>query len=75
MPDLGVAASFNGAPADIASGAGLVAVIDGWAGVSHRSVFPVDEDGTLTLQAVTTIASAINGVAIVTPATGRDQDD
>jgi hypothetical protein len=72
VPDLGVAALFNGAPTDIASGAGLVAVIDGRAGVSHLSVFLVDEDGNLTLQAVTTIASPINGVAIVTPATGQD---
>jgi len=72
VPDLGVAASFNGAPTDIASGAGLVAVIDGRAGVSHLSVFQVDEDGNLTLQAVTTIASPINGVAIVAPATSQD---
>ena len=72
VPDLGVAASFNGTPTDIASGADLVAVIDGHAGVSHLSVFQVDEDGNLTLQAVTTITSPINGVAIVAPATGQD---
>jgi hypothetical protein len=40
--------------------------------VSHLSVFQVDEDGNLTLQAVTTIASPINGVAIITPATGQE---
>jgi len=61
-----VAASFNGSPTDIASGEGLVAVIDGSGSVSHLSIFRVDEDGNLTLpQAAATISGAANGVAVV----------
>ena len=65
VPDLDVAASFNGAPTDIASGESLVAVIDGNGGVSHLSVFQVDEDGNLSLHGAATIQSAANGVAVV----------
>jgi hypothetical protein len=65
VPDQGVAATLNGAPTDIASGDGLVAVIDGNGPVSHLSVFHVDEDGNLTLQGAATIAGAANGVAVV----------
>lgn len=65
VPDLDVAASLNGAPTDIASGDGLVAVIDGNSGLSHLSVFQVDEDGNLTLHGAATIQSAANGVAVV----------
>jgi hypothetical protein len=57
---------LNGNPTDIASGAGLVAVIDGNGTVSHLSIFSVDEDGNLTLlQAANTLATGANGVAIV----------
>jgi hypothetical protein len=63
VQDAAVAAQFNGDPTDIASGGGLVAVIDGG---GHLSIFSVDEDGNLTLlQAASTIPSAANGVAIV----------
>ena len=65
VPDLDVAASLNGAPTDIASGEGLVAVIDGNNGATHLSVFQVDEDGNLTLHGAATIQSAANGVAVV----------
>lgn len=66
VQDAGVAAQFNGDPTDIASGGGLVAVIDGSGSVSHLSIFSVDEDGNLTLrQAADTINGAANGVAIV----------
>lgn len=65
VPDAGVAATLDGAPTDIASGERLVAVIDGSGSSSHLSVFKVDEDGNLTLQAAASIASAANGVAIV----------
>jgi len=61
-----VAATLNGDPTDIASGEGLVAVIDGNDGISHLSIFSVNTDGDLTLlQAADTISGAANGVAIV----------
>ncbi len=60
-----VAAHLNGAPTDIDSGDGLVAVIDGSGPVSHLSVFDVDDDGNLTLKAVTTINAPANGIAVV----------
>jgi len=70
VQDAAVAATLNGDPTDITSGAGLVAVIDGTGTVSHLSIFSVDEDGNLTLmQAADTLASTANGVAIV-----RDED-
>lgn len=64
--DAPVAAQFNGSPTDIASGEGLIAVIDLSGSVSHLSVFRVDEDGNLTLQqTAATINGGANGVAIV----------
>ena len=66
VQDAAVAAQFNGGPTDIASGGGLVAVIDGNGAVSHLSIFSVDEDGNLTLlQTAATISGAANGVAVV----------
>jgi hypothetical protein len=62
VQDAAIAAPLNGTPSDIASGAGLVAVIDGG---GHLSIFSVDEDGNLTLQAAATISTAANGVAVV----------
>jgi hypothetical protein len=70
VQDAAVAASLNGAPTDIATAGGLVAVIDGNGPVSHLSIFSVDEDGNLTLlQSAATITGAANGIAIV-----RDED-
>lgn len=65
VQDAAVAATFNGAPTDVASGDGMVAVIDGSGSSSNLSIFSVDEDGNLALQATAPIASAANGVAIV----------
>lgn len=65
VQDAAVAATFNGDPTDIASSAGLVAVIDGNGSLSHLSIFSVDEDGNLTLQNAAAINSAANGVAVV----------
>ena len=62
VQDAAIAAQLNGSPTDIASGEGLVAVIDGG---GHLSIFSVDEDGNLTLEAAATISSAANGVAVV----------
>jgi hypothetical protein len=62
VQDAAVAAQLNGSPTDIASGAGLVAVIDGG---GHLSIFSVDEDGNLTLETAVAISSAANGVAVV----------
>jgi len=62
VQDAAIAAQFNGSPTDIASGEGLVAVIDGG---GHLSIFSVDEDGNLTLEAAASISSAANGVAVV----------
>lgn len=60
VQDALVAASISGGPTDIASGEGLVAVIDS----GHLSIFSVDEDGNLTPKATVTISGA-NGVAVV----------
>jgi hypothetical protein len=65
IQDAAVAAQFNGSPTDIASGGGLVTVIDGNGPVSHLSIFSLDEDGNLTLQNAATISGAANGVAVV----------
>jgi hypothetical protein len=65
VQDAAVAAQLNGDPTDIASGGGMVAVIDGSSGVSHLSIFSVDEDGDLTLVNAATISGAANGVAVV----------
>jgi hypothetical protein len=65
VQDVAVAAQLNGSPTDIASGEGLVAVIDGSGQLSHLSIFSVDEDGNLTLQTAATINAAVNGVAVV----------
>ena len=65
VQDAAIAASFNGAPTDIASGEGMVAVIDGTGSLSHLSIFTVDEDGNLTLRIANTISASANGVAVV----------
>jgi hypothetical protein len=63
VQDAAVAASLNGDPTDIATRAGLLAVIDSG---GHLSIFSVDEDGNLTLlQTASTIPTAADGVAIV----------
>jgi hypothetical protein len=69
VQDAAVAASFNGHPTDIASGEGLIAVIDGNGPISHLSIFTVDEDGNLALRIANTISAPANGVAVV-----RDED-
>ena len=70
VQDAAAAASLNGNPTDIASGGGLVAVIDGNGTVSHLSIFSVDEDGNLNLlQAADAMNTGANGVAII-----RDED-
>ncbi len=70
VQDAAVAATLAGDPTDIASGEGLVTVIDGIGNVSHLSIFSVDEDGNLTLvKPAATINSAANGIAVV-----RDED-
>jgi hypothetical protein len=71
VPDAAVAASFSAPPTDMASRERLVAVIDGSGSSSRLSVFKVDEDGNLALQAVTSIASPANGVVIV----GKDTSE
>lgn len=65
VQDAAVAASLGGDPTDIASGEGLVAVVDGNGTLSHLSIFTVDEDGNLTLRIANTISGAANGVAVV----------
>lgn len=65
VQDAAVAATLNGSPTDIASGDGLIAVVDGSGQLSHLSIFQKDEDGNLTLKGAATINSAANGVAIV----------
>jgi hypothetical protein len=65
VQDAAVAASLNGDPTDIASGQGLVAVIDGNGPLSHLSIFTVDDNGNLTLRIANTISAPANGVAVV----------
>jgi hypothetical protein len=65
VSDAPVAATLTGSPTDIASGGGIVAVVDGSGSVSRLSMFRVDEDGNLTLTGVATINSAANGAAVV----------
>jgi len=66
VPDLAVAASFDGNPTDIAYQDGLAAVIDANGTVSHLSIFRVDDGGNLSLRAQATIDSiATNSVALV----------
>lgn len=61
--------NFAGNVTDNASGSGLVAAIDGaggFTGISHLTIFNVDEDGNLTNAGTSgVIQGAINGVAIV----------
>jgi hypothetical protein len=65
VQDAAIAASTSGATTDIASGDGLVAVIDGSVSLSHLSIFIVDEDGNLTLRVANAISAPANGLAIV----------
>ncbi|MFC5581727.1 hypothetical protein [Rhodanobacter terrae] len=66
IQDAAVVASFNGNPTDIAYRSDLAAVIDASGGVSHVSIFDVDEDGNFSLKGLATIDNATtNGVAIV----------
>lgn len=60
-----VAASFNGAPTDIAYRSGWMGVIDGAGSVSHLSIFRVDWNGNLVAQSVATINAPANGVAVI----------
>ncbi len=65
VQDAAVAATLNGDPTDIATAAGLVAVIDSNGTLSHLSIFSVDEDGNLALRVADNISGAANGVAVV----------
>jgi hypothetical protein len=65
VQDAAVVANFVGDPTDIAYYHELAAVIDGANGISRISIFHVDEDGDFTLEGVSTIKSAANGVAII----------
>lgn len=65
VQDAAVAASLNGNPTDIASGDGLIAVIDGNGTVSHLSIFKVDTEGNLKLKIANTMVAGANGVAVV----------
>jgi hypothetical protein len=61
-----VAAQTGGAPIDIAADGDLLAVVESnGGGVSHLTQFSIDADGNLTQTASSAIASAANGVAIV----------
>jgi hypothetical protein len=71
--DQPVAAPTNGAPTDIASTRRQLAVIESDSATqAHITFFRLNEDGDLTRVASTAIASAANGIAIVEPATGRN---
>lgn len=64
--DAPVAAQTVGAPIDVATDNDLLAVVESnGGGVSHVTLFRIDEDGALTQTSSTAIASSANGVAIV----------
>jgi hypothetical protein len=65
VQDAAVAAQLNGNPSDIASGDGLIAVIDGAGSTSHLSIFSMDQDGNLSLVRASTINAPANGVAVI----------
>jgi hypothetical protein len=65
VQDAAVAAQLNGSPTDIASGDGLIAVVDGSGTLSHLSIFSMDEDGNLTLIRAASINAPANGVAVI----------
>jgi len=73
VQDAAVAAQLTGAPTDIDSGDGVVAVINASGSVSHLSIFAVDEDGNLNLKAMPTINAPANGVAVVRA--GKERGD
>jgi hypothetical protein len=60
-----VVASFNGDPTDIDYRDGVAAVIDSNGSASHISAFKVDGDGNFALLGSATVASAINGAAVM----------
>jgi len=62
VQDAAVAAQQSGDTTDIASGAGLVAAIDG---SGHLSIYSVDEDGNFRLVKAVAISATANGVAVV----------
>jgi hypothetical protein len=64
--DEGIAAQTNGAPIDIDSDGEIVAVLEADpGGVAHLTQFRLAADGTLTRTVSTPIASAANGVVVV----------
>lgn len=64
--DLPVAAQTGGAPIDITVAGDVLAVVESdSADVSHLTQFRIDAEGNLTQTASSAIASAANGVAIV----------
>ncbi|HEX4229648.1 MAG TPA: hypothetical protein VHZ07_13335 [Bryobacteraceae bacterium] len=71
VQDAAIVASQNGATTDIASGPGMIAVIDGSGQTSHLSIYTVDEDGNFTLVHSATINAAANGVAVVPASSER----
>lgn len=65
--DAPVVAQTAGAPIDVAAEGDLLALVESDAGgVSHLTQFRIDEDGNLSRTVSTPIASAANGIAIVT---------
>jgi hypothetical protein len=61
-----VAAHTTLAPIDVAAEGDLLALVETAAGASLLTQFHIDEDGNLTRTVSTPIASAANGIAIVT---------
>ncbi len=64
--DAPVAAETTGAPIDIAAQGDLLALVESdGGGVSHLTQFRIDESGNLARTVSTAIASAANGIAII----------
>jgi hypothetical protein len=65
--DSPVVAQTTGAPIDVAAEGDLLALVESdGGGMSHLTQFRIDEDGNLTRTVSSPIASAANGIAIVT---------
>jgi hypothetical protein len=65
VQDAAIAATLNGSPTDIDAADGTLAVIDGAGGMTHLSIFSVDQDGNLALQSSASIDGAANGVIVM----------
>ena len=73
VQEVAVAATFVGAPTDVAYGAGLLAVVDSAGSLSRVSTFNVDDDGNLAPRASVTLSGTSTNGVVVLPSDELDQ--